>query len=177
MNYEILEDEIVEKLQPLVVDHACVVMPHPDAPEDYPKTFKEPVVMVTVSQASWEKTRSTSIPVQDNRVGIEVLISCRHRRNRHDKPGMMQIAEYVQSLLLGFKPTLCDQLFLKSMEFVKLDQAHVWSYAINFEAMGMRVKKYEAPAEPDALLTKITLDNEDASEVPAVEVESPPPSP
>lgn len=174
MNYEALEDELVVKLEPLVSYYECVVMPHPDAPADYPKTFEKPVVMVTVSQAFWEKTRSTSIPVQDNRVGIEVLISCRQRRSRNGKPGMMDIAELVQSLLLGFKPTLCDQLFLKSMEFIRLNEQHVWSYAVNFEAMAMNVKKYEAPVEPDALLVKLSLDNEGADEVPAVEVETSP---
>lgn len=177
MNYEDLEDEIVEKLDPLVADYSCVVIPHPDAPADYPQTFAKPVVMVTVAQGAWDKTRSISVPVQDNRIGIEVLINCRHRRSRNGNIGMLDVAEMVQSLLLGFKPSNCDQLFLKSMEFVKLDQAHVWSYAVNFEAMGMRIKTYEPPVQPEAILTKLSLDNAGANEVPAVEVESPEPEP
>lgn len=150
MNYEQAEEDIKDKLNPLVGAGVLVgVMPENQA--DYKKPSAAPQVWVCYSGDDYEKPKGVGTIVQDGLINFEIVLQAKKLRGVN---GIYQLFDLIQKLLLGFEPTDCTKLYLSKKELLKLDE-NLWEYHIIFSASTIACEVESD--EDEIILNQITI--------------------
>lgn len=156
MNYQLLETDIVTRLQarlgPAIDVH---VLPETDAA--YSRGFSKPSVTVAYAESDFDMPRSTAQVVQDEMQTVQLIIRCTKLRGAN---ALYDIAERSRKALVGFQPTHCRRMSLKSFKMEER-QENVWTYSMVFLAPTTIVEEFEEETGPTA--TEITPSNADTN--------------
>lgn len=151
--YSDIEQEIVNKLQPLVTAGIDVV-PLPQVEAEFQRPFQHGRVTVVYKGSTFDNHLSTHHVVQDERLQFEIVVVCRRLRG---DTGVHGIVEVIKRTLLGFAPTDCSKMRVIKNSYQEYQkEAALWGYSIIFETVYRLVE--DAEYDTEQAITEITVD-------------------
>ncbi len=160
MNYQKLEQNIVDRLEPLrAAGIDVVVLPEND--KDYDRPFKVARVTVAYKMSLFNDDGfngrpmifSTSNIVQKETAELEVLIQA---RGLHGANGVHYVADAVAKRIIGFEPEDWGRIYRKEYRFVEHADG-IWTYSMSIHTQGLSVQLCDPTNEP--LITQITTES------------------
>ena len=166
MNYELLEDEVVARLQPFTTV-GITVEKLPET-ESQRKQVNPNSARFTVIYAGseYEGTNSTAQVSQVEKVFVQVLIESTFLRGNK---GIYALASILKKALTGFRPQNLTRLQVSKHHTIGQPEAekinNMWNYQIIFQGNNYHVEDFTEDLTP--LLEKITYkDGAESFEVP-----------
>lgn len=151
--YSDIEQEIVNKLQPLVTAGIDVV-PLPQVEAEFQRPFQNGRVTVVYKGSTFDDHLNTHHVVQDERLQFEIVVVCRRLRG---ETGVHGIVEVIKRTLLGFAPTDCSKMKVIKNSYQEYQkEAALWGYSIIFETVYRLVE--DAEYDTEQAITEITVD-------------------
>jgi hypothetical protein len=158
MNYELLEDEVVTRLQPFST--VGITIERLPQTESERKQVNPADARFTVIYAGseYEGTNSTAQIVQNEKVFVQVLIESTFLRGPR---GIYTLASVLKKALTGFRPQNLTRLQVSkhhtigSPEAVKKD--NMWQYQVIFQGTNLHVEDFTE--DISVLVQKITYEN------------------
>lgn len=166
MNYELLEDEVVARLQPFTTVGITVErLPEKESE----RTQVNPTnarFTVIYAGSEYEGANSTAQISQVEKVFIQVLIESTFLRGNR---GVYALASILKKALTGFKPQNVTRLQVSKHHTIGQPDAekknNMWNYQIVFQGNNLHVEDFTEDFAP--LLEKITYeDGTESFEVP-----------
>lgn len=139
MDYELLETEIVDRLQALP-STTSIKMPEVEA--DHEKPFQQSRISVFYAGSKYKENdsahplRALGQVIQNEIISFELLIQSRKLRGAF---GVLPVYKDAKMLLSGFKPSNCEKVYCKSFEFIILEK-NVWTYKACFETTTISIQ-------------------------------------
>lgn len=171
MNYEALEDEIVERLQPFAEAGVSVErLPETEAEKTELGTG-EARMTVIYAGSEYEGTKSTAQVSQDEKIFIQILIESTFLRG---PKGIYTLTEILKKALTDFRPQRISKLQVSKHHTIGQPDAekrnNMWQYQVIFQGTSVHVEEYDQGDAWITLLKKITYsDGEDTTVVPPEE--------
>lgn len=171
MNYEALEDDIVERLQPFAEAGVSVEkLPETESQKTELGTG-EARMTVIYAGSEYEGTRSTAQGSQNEKVFVQILIESTFLRG---PKGIYTLTEILKRALTDFRPQNISKLQVSKHHTIGQPDAekknNMWQYQVIFQGTNLHVEEYDQGDTWTTLLTKITyLDGEDTTVVPPEE--------
>lgn len=160
MNYELLEDEIVTRLQPFTTV-GITVEKLPEV-ESEKKSVTTGTARLTVIYAGSEYggTKSTAQVSQEEKVFVQVLVESTFLRG---PKGVYTIIDIVKKALTDFRPQGLTKLQVTKHHTIGQPEAvkenNMWQYQVIFQGTNLHVEEYDQGDTWTTLLTKITYLN------------------
>lgn len=163
--YSQIEQEIVDRLEPLTAQNTIDVIALPENQADYERPFLHGRVVVAYKSSDFGAVRSTHQVNQDEKIQIEVIIQSRKLKG---STGLHSITEAIKRRLLGFDPTDCSKLYLVNNTFKEFNNdSGLWLYSLVFECRYTLVENAEYGTEQ--VLEQINFEyNEEFPSIPAI---------
>lgn len=159
MNYELLEQEVADRLGTIASD-GFTVQRMPETVAEYAKpAVTNGSVIVAYKGSEFDITdrvpRQLSVDnvVQVERATIEVVLRARVLRGAG---GLYDLKDKVQARLLGYRPTDWARLSARSFTYVAFEEG-VWVYAFTFECDALALTLPDPVDE--VLVTQINVDS------------------
>jgi len=170
MDYEALQQSIVDRLQPFVVAGLDVVrLPENDAEFDRNKPRKAKFTVIYAG-SEYGKTLSTAEISQDEVIFFQVLIESSFL---YGPLGVYSLVSLLKKALTGYKPTGCRRIEVSKHHTIGSPEAtrvdNMWRYNAVFSTTTVHVQEPEA--EVEALLKKITFIDVPDGEINIIESE------
>jgi hypothetical protein len=160
--YDLLEDAIVGRLQPLA-DQGIEVIPLPESPALVNKAFERPQITVAYKSSDYDDTVTRGLPKhmttdiigQNEYAELELIIRTRTMRGAG---GAHSLKKSIDLLLIGFRPPGWQRMIPKQYTIIPTPadmQDGVWTYSYTFVTTCIVV---EAPIdEVVVLLQSVTF--------------------
>lgn len=150
MNYELLEQQIVEKLAVDAPDGVETVA-FPESNGDFAKPFEGAHISVLYKGSrfgdggnSQNFARSTAQTVQSETVRFDLIIRSRFLRGVDHS--CLRLLKTVRTSLVGFMPDNCDRVYMTGSEMVfpsDEQPADIFTYICSFEAHTLAVEAFD----------------------------------
>lgn len=142
MNIEIIQQSIVDKLSNDFTASSLTfgAFNLPDTQSGYDdamKTVPNSAAAFVVYSGSVADPMVTTNPVAQKR-RLNFTVEC-HSRKLYGLTGMYVLRDWIEKILLGFRPTNADRLYLIKDEITKTEDG-VWVHAFQFECVAMLVQ-------------------------------------
>lgn len=157
MNYEVLEQQIFDKLSPMGSVSGITVVKMPESEQErrnpYPGNAR---ITVIYAGSEYPDTISTSQVSQSEKIFIQILVESIYLRGPQ---GVYSLISVIKSLLIGFSPSFCKRIQVLKHHTIGGDDAEkingTWNYNIVFQTEGVTVENFTE--DLTVLLKKITL--------------------
>lgn len=166
MNYELLENEVVARLQPFTTVGITVEkLPETEAQRKQVNPGKARFTIIYAG-SEYEGANSTAQISQVEKVFVQVLIESTFLRGNM---GVYALASILKKALTGFRPQNITRLQVSKHHTIGQPEAekinNMWNYQIIFQGNSLHVEDFTEDIGP--LLTKITYeDGSESIEVP-----------
>lgn len=155
--YEMLENEIVARLQTLVTAGSAVQV-MPETTEEYTKPpLDKGSIIVAYIGSDFDTTdgvpKMTSIDTSSTEEYLRVELTLRSRKLR-GTGGIHDLRDKAQARLLGYRPSNYDKLKLRSFGYFAFSES-VWAYKLVFWCKGFIAEVPDAVTE--VLTTQIKV--------------------
>ena len=162
--YSQIEQEIVDRLQPLTTANTIDVVSLPEFQADFERPFLHGRVTVAYKSSEFGPIKGSDYVIQDEMIQVEVIVQARLLKGN---TGLHSITEAIKRRLLGFPPTDCTKLFLVKNAFGELNnETALWTYSMVFQCRYTLVEDAEYGTEPG--LSQINFEyNEELPSIPA----------
>ena len=164
MNFEQLENDIVSRLQPLATE-SIEVIALPETEKDFKRGIDDARITVAFNGAEWQKNTTTDKISQTLVVTTGVVVQARFLRG---EKGVYQLFDNVRKLLIGYAPTGCYGLYVKSFDLFS-DEEETFTFVAFLDCETFSVEDYTEPTTP--VVTKIYVEGN--FYVPPIEVVAP----
>jgi hypothetical protein len=144
MDFEIVENDIVARLQAKIVQDNLTIIPIPEDETEILPVFGQRQIIVAFANEEADADENTSIVTQNTHNTFSVLLQGKKLRG---VTGLYPLAELVKAALIGFKPTDCRELIYSNHRFVKNDKK-VFEYVLDFKTEGTRVQVVDDESFP-----------------------------
>ena len=166
MNYELLEDEVVTRLQPFTTVGITVEKLPETESQRKPVNPNSARFTVIYAGSEYEGTNSTAQVSQVEKVFVQVLIESTFLRGNK---GIYALASILKKALTGFRPQNLTRLQVSKHHTIGQPEAekinNMWNYQIIFQGNNYHVEDFTEDLTP--LLEKITYkDGAESFEVP-----------
>jgi hypothetical protein len=151
MGYESSEAEIVQQLSPLI-SGSIDVLPIPESQDDLRKSILRPRVWVAYNGTNYQPSQSSGNIVQEATITFEVVVQSKKLRG---PTGVYVVLELIKLLLVGFRPTELNLLYLANEELIQLDDHGVWNYRQVYSCKTRQVQANSG--EADVILHSIQV--------------------
>ena len=142
-----IEQEIVERLKPVLPGHSVEALPE----KGWNFTSKKGAVLVAFAGARFGDTVSPGITAQQGSMSFEVAVLSRSLRR---KDGLYKLMQKVRKTLLGWKPDQAQQpLALERITPASYEEKTYWLLIMTFSTAALLVA--ECPQEAGPPLTQI----------------------
>jgi len=171
MNYELLQDEIVERLQPFATVGVDVErLPETNAQRTDVTPGKARLTVIYAG-SEYEGTNSTAQVSQNEKIFIQVLIESTFL---YGNLGVYYLANVLKKALTDFRPQNISKLQVSKHHTIGQPDAekknNMWQYQVIFQGTNKHVEEYDQGDTWTTLLTKITyLDGAETITVPPEE--------
>jgi len=162
-NFDLLEDEILTRLQPLVTANASILLEKtPEDEADYNRVWKRPLISVFAESANFEETVDTAIQTQSSDARVIVSV---HTKKLRGESGCRNLVSAVEAKLLGYRPSNYKKLSLVSEQYQF--NTNIWECFIVFSAKGHIVEVDDTTPPPNLVNIQYeTAENADWFDVP-----------
>ena len=156
MNYETLENEIRDRLQPFTtVGIDVVVLPETEAERKRPHQTNARFTVI-YSGSEYDLTMSTSSSNNNEKIFVTVLVESSFLRGAK---GVYSLVSIIKKALSGFKPTGCQKLQPLKHHTIGQPEAenkdNMWNYQVVFQTTTLSVEDFTESLTP--LLEKLTF--------------------
>lgn len=163
MNYEILQNEVVARLQPLnVAGITTVRLPELEADRTKPIPTKAKFTVIYAG-SEYEGSSSTAQNRNIEKVFVQVLIESTFL---YGNLGIYNLISIAKKALSGFKPSGCQRLELVKHHSIGADGIektnNMWNYQVIFQTTAVHVENYEE--DLTLILQQIMLINQSDNE-------------
>lgn len=155
MNYEVLQDEIIQRMQPFSIAGMDVVRLPQNNDELKRHIPKKGKLTIIYSGSEYGKTINNDNIAQDEEVYITVFIES---SSLYGDLGIYNLVKLVKQALTGFKPSGCKKMQVVKHHTIGTPESSrmegVWQYQIIFRTTSLHVEDFEE--DLSLILTKIT---------------------
>lgn len=147
MFYSLLEDDIKTKLT-TDLGSSIEVEVMPETQAAFSRPFLKPRVEVCYKNSDFKDPNSVFTISQEEYQVLELVIWCKLRRGTN---GIYDILEKVRKSIIGFEPTHCGKIYLKSFKPEDYKD-NLWTYTLTIQCKTMVNEDFTEVTEP--LLTE-----------------------
>lgn len=151
MDFEQVENDIVNRLKVSITDDDLNIIPIPEIEQEILPAFGKRQIIVAFSSEDSDPDQGLSFVQQETTITFSILLQGKLLRG--DK-GLYKLAERVKNSLMGFYPTDCQSLTYANHKFVKNDNK-VFEYILDFKTIGVRVAD-TSEDQPIGILNSVT---------------------
>lgn len=144
MQYEQLENDIVTRLTPAIA--GVDVLALPDKQSDFSKPFKSGRITVCYKGSKYGKVLSTNRLSQQETPEFEIMIEARLLRG---PAGVYAFLERVKSLILGYKLTNTDKVYLVDQTIITGQGPETFMFTMAVACTLLVTEEYETPDNYD----------------------------
>jgi hypothetical protein len=137
MEYEQLENDIVARLTPGLP--GVEVSALPDTLVEFNKSFKTGKITVAYKGSKFNKAQSTNALSQQETVEFELIVQARLLRGA---TGVYTFLEQVKRLILGYKLTHTDRVYLQDQALIVSDaKAETFTFSMGVACVKLTVEE------------------------------------
>ena len=112
----------------------------PEAQNQYQIAVPNENVWVVYKGSTADPSSSTNQILQERKVSFAIEI---YSRSLYDANGVIAIRDVVEQVLIGFKPTNCQRLYLIKDELT-ITEDRIWAHVLQFECKTVLVQKEDS---------------------------------
>jgi hypothetical protein len=153
MNYEVLESEIVTRINSWLSDNPGAqveVAPLADRQSDYKVAFQHARVFVCYQESDFDEPMATDIIVQEEKVHVKLMIEARQRTG---VGGVFETFNRIKLAVTGYEPSHVEKLYVSKMKYEDF-RDNVWYYSFNITGKTVSIQEFTEETGPPA--TSIT---------------------